>query len=149
MNPTAVTDSRRARRHAAIRAALPAHLERLSWDRRRIAEHQRDALRALLRHAMAWSPFHRARLTGIAPDRFELEDLARLPTMTNREMMASLDDVFTDPRLTRDAVEKHLTRTGRDPSELFGEYLVLASGGSSGERGVFTHATRPRTTCWA
>ncbi len=122
---------------AAREAAIPDHLERLCWDRTRIRRHQHDQLRRLLAAAIAGSPFHARRLRGIDPARFELADLASLPTMTKSEMMASLDDVFVDRRLDRAMLERHLAGTGSEPSDLLDEYLVLASGGSSGERGMF------------
>jgi phenylacetate-coenzyme A ligase PaaK-like adenylate-forming protein len=129
----------RERHRAAFQAALPGHLERLRWSRPRIAAFQRERLRALLRHARQHSPFHAQRLSGIDPERFELADLAQLPVMTKTEMMARFDDVVTDRRLTRALVERHVAATGPDPAYLLGEYLLVASGGSSGERGVFAY----------
>jgi hypothetical protein len=40
---------------ARLRAALPGHLERRTWDAARLRAHQRDRLRALLRHAKSRS----------------------------------------------------------------------------------------------
>jgi phenylacetate-coenzyme A ligase PaaK-like adenylate-forming protein len=122
-----------------LRAALPAHLARLRWDRARLEVHQRDALRALLRRAASDSPFHARRLAavGVEPETFVLDELARLPIMTKSEMMDQLDDVFTDRRLRRELIEGHLAATGAEPRLLFDEFLVLASGGSSGQRGLF------------
>jgi phenylacetate-CoA ligase len=111
----------------------------LTWDADRIREHQRDRLRALLRHAKASSRFHAERLAGVDPARFELEDLPSLPTMTKAEMMAHLDDLLTDPRLSRALLERHLAGSTTEATPLLGEYVVLASGGSSGERGVFAY----------
>jgi phenylacetate-coenzyme A ligase PaaK-like adenylate-forming protein len=136
---TTVADGLRAARHARLRAALPDHLERLTWSAERIRAHQRDRLRALLHHAKARSPFHAERLAGVDPARFELDDLPSLPTMTKAEMMANLDRLLTDPRLSRAALEEHLARSTAEATELLGEYAVLASGGSSGERGVFAY----------
>jgi phenylacetate-CoA ligase len=68
--------------NARLRAALPTHLERLTWDADRIRAHQRDRLRALLRHAQSRSRFHAERLAGVDAARFELDDLPSLPTMT-------------------------------------------------------------------
>ncbi|HEY7483516.1 MAG TPA: hypothetical protein VH912_03560 [Streptosporangiaceae bacterium] len=130
-------DGLRARHRADLQAALPDHLARLGWDRRRIAAHQRDALRRLLATAIKGSPFHAHRLTGVNPDTIELSDLRRLPTMTKTEMMSEFDDLVTDPRLSRRLVETHLAGTGAEPTYLLDRYMVLASGGSSGERGVF------------
>jgi phenylacetate-CoA ligase len=126
-----------ASHRAAPEAAVPDHIERLRWDRARIRRHQRDQLRRLLATAIAGSPFHARRLRGVDPERFELADLASLPTMTKSEMTANLDDVFVDRRLDRAMLERHLAETGSEPSCLLDEYLVLASGGSSGERGMF------------
>jgi len=87
--------------------------------------------------AIAGSPFHARRLRGVDPDRFELADLARLPVMTKADMMENFDAATTDRRLTRDLVERHLARSVTDPSLLLGDYVVLVSGGSSGQRGLF------------
>lgn len=118
---------------------LPEHFERLTWSAERIRTHQTTALRSLLRIALERSPFHAERLAGRVGDvdRFELADLPRLPVMTKREMMVHYDRVPTDRRLTKAAVEGFLAEAGSEPSALFGEYLVLASGGSSGVRGAF------------
>jgi phenylacetate-CoA ligase len=136
---TIAVEQRRAARHARLRAALPDHLERRTWDAARIRAHQRDRLRALLRHAKARSPFHAERLAAVDPARFELGDLPALPTMTKAEMMAAFDQALTDPRLSRAVVEQHLAGGASEATELLGEYVVLASGGSSGERGVFVY----------
>jgi phenylacetate-coenzyme A ligase PaaK-like adenylate-forming protein len=127
----------RAEWRPALLAGLTEHVTRLRWSAERIRAHQRDRLRALLGHAVAHSPFHRARLGGVDPERFELEDLARLPVMTKPEMMDRLDDVFTDRELTAEAVERALAATDREPVPIHGRYVAMASGGSSGRRGVF------------
>jgi len=51
--------------------------------------------------------------------------------------MASFDDVVTDRRLSRRLVEHQLAVSHRRPSLLLDQYVCLASGGSSGLRGVF------------
>ncbi|WP_448609811.1 hypothetical protein [Geodermatophilus sp. URMC 60] len=119
-----------------MREALPAHLDRLGWDRARVEAHQQRRLRALLAHARAHSRFHAGRLDGVDVDRFTL---AGLPTMTKAQAMTAFDDLVTDPRLSRDRVEEHLAATGTEAELLLGEYMVLASGGSSGHRGVFVY----------
>jgi phenylacetate-CoA ligase len=55
-------------------------------------------------------------------------------------MMEHFDAAVTDPRLTRDLVERHLARSAVEPSLLLGDYVGLVSGGSSGLRGVFVQA---------
>ena len=92
----------------------------------------------LLRHAIEHSPFHARRLGPIVePDHFELSGLATLPTMTKPEMMAAFDEVVTDRRLRLEHVHRHLAATSSEPTLLLDEYVCLASGGSSGLRGVF------------
>jgi phenylacetate-CoA ligase len=118
---------------------LPDHFQRLAWTPDQVRSHQASALRGVLRVAVERSPFHARRLARLVGDvdRFELDDLHRLPVMTKAEMMADYDDVPTDRRLTRAAVNAFIETAGDEPRALFDEYLVLASGGSSGLRGVF------------
>jgi phenylacetate-coenzyme A ligase PaaK-like adenylate-forming protein len=127
----------RARVQDALFGALDEHVERLSWNQERLAEVQRDRLRELLAIAAERSPFHARRLAGIDPARFELEDLPRLPVMTKTEMVASFDEIVTDPRACRAAAEAAIAATGATPVPIDGEIVVLASGGTSGERGLF------------
>ena len=133
-------DAIRGRVAGLLNERLPDHIERLQWDDERRAAHQTERLRALLAHALEHSPFHARRLAGIDPSTFELSDLDSLPTMTKAEMMEGLDEVLTDRRLTRALVEDHLSVSTRDPRLLLGEYVCLASGGSSGLRGVFAQS---------
>ena len=142
MTTATITDLEllRTRVSGAVGLRMPEHIGRLGWDAGRLAVHQRDRLRALLARAIADSPFHAGRLRGVDPDRFELADLARLPVMTKADMMENFDAATTDRRLTRDLVERHLARSVTDPSLLFGDYVVLVSGGSSGQRGLFVQA---------
>ncbi|HET6687122.1 MAG TPA: hypothetical protein VFH02_11415 [Jiangellaceae bacterium] len=122
---------------AEMLARVPEHLQRLGWSAGRLEAAQRDDLRRLLAHAAAHSPFHRRRLAGVDIDRIDPADLPSLPVMTKAEMMEALDDVLTDRRLNRSLVEEALTATGAEPVCILGGYMALASGGSSGERGVF------------
>jgi phenylacetate-coenzyme A ligase PaaK-like adenylate-forming protein len=132
-------------RHTALQTRMSAELawrlgpytQRLGWDAGQLAAHQRDRLRVLLEHAAEHSPFHARRLRGLDPERLELTDLARLPVMTKSQMMASFDDVVTDRRLSRGLAERHLAASARQPGLLLDQYVCLASGGSSGLRGVF------------
>jgi phenylacetate-coenzyme A ligase PaaK-like adenylate-forming protein len=127
----------RAGFQAALSAAFADHLGRLDWDRTRIEAVQRDRLRTLLTVAKERSPFHARRLAHIDPATFELGDLLRLPVMSKVEMMAAFDDVTTDRRLTRAVAEETIGATATVPRPIDGELLLLASGGSSGTRGLF------------
>ena len=132
-------DDLRVRIQADIFAGLPAHFSRLGWSEGQLRGWQRDRLRALLATASRRSAFHRRRLAGIDPARFELADLPSLPVMTKAELMADFDAVSCDPRLTREAAEQALSATGSEPRPLPGGYLCLATGGSSGQRGIFAY----------
>jgi phenylacetate-CoA ligase len=127
----------RARYGEAFSARLPGRILRLSWDSGRLAGYQRQRLRALLACAIERSPFHARRLAAIDPGRFELADLAGLPVMSKEQMMAGFDELATDRRLTRARVEQHLAASAEEPGLLYGRYVCLASGGSSGLRGTF------------
>lgn len=129
-----------ARAASSLARDLESQVERLGWDADRLADYQRERLRALLSHAAERSPFHARRLSGLDPGRFELADLPRLPTMTKGQMMAGFDEIVTDRRLTRSLVERHLAASTAEPALLLGRYVCLVSGGSSGLRGVFVQA---------
>ena len=132
-------DDLRARIQADIFAGLPAHFSRLTWSKDRLREWQRDRLRVLLATASTRSAFHHERLAGIDPARFELAGLPSLPVITKAELMANFDAVSCDPRLTREAAEHALAATGSEPRPLPGGYLCMATGGSSGQRGIFAY----------
>jgi len=130
-------DALRARFGKSLARRLERHIERLSWDPDRLAEHQGERLRALLASAVERSPFHACRLAGIDVERFELNQLAELPVMSKAQMMASFDELLCDRRLTRARVERQLAASAHEPSLLYDEYVCLVSGGSSGLRGIF------------
>ena len=136
----------RADFQAELLARIPEHLERLSWNAGRIEAAQRDGLRRLLAHAVAHSPFHRQRLAGTDVAGLGPGDLARLPVMTKTDMMATIDDVFTDRRLTLAAIEQALAATGDQPVPVLGRYMALATGGSTGRRGVFVFDPAAKAT---
>lgn len=132
-------DDLRVRIQADIFAGLPSHFSRLGWSEGQLRGWQRDRLRALLAAASMRSAFHRRRLAGIDPARFELAGLPSLPVMTKAELMADFDAVSCDPRLTREAAEQALAATESEPRPLPGGYLCMATGGSSGQRGIFAY----------
>jgi phenylacetate-CoA ligase len=130
-------ESMRASVQERILAQLPEHLSRLQWNADRIRAHQTASLRALLRHAADNSPFHHRRLANVDPENVTLSDLPSLPVMTKAQMMESLDEVLTDRRLARDELDRALQDTAAEPRPVLGSYTALASGGTSGFRGVY------------
>jgi len=101
------------------------------WTRPRLEEHQRRSLENLRRFALARSPFYRAFHRGL-----ESRPLQDLPILTKAMMMEHFDELVTDRDLRLADAEAYLRDD--DDSGLFrGRYVVLATSGSTGRRGVF------------
>jgi hypothetical protein len=130
-------DQFRLRTQQLLMSSLPASDRAALLGSGPLGPWQRDRLRALLATAIDRSSFHRSRLAGVDPATFELEDLPRIPVMGKTEMMASFDEVVTDERVTRAGAERAVADATTVPRPVAHEFLVLASGGSSGERGLF------------
>ena len=127
----------RADVQAALIAGMADEYDRRTWSADRIARAQRAGLRVLLQHAMERSPFHRERLAGIDVVDVDPADMSELPVMTKSQMMDGLDNVLADRRLDRGVVEAALANTGAEPVVILDDYIALASGGCSGQRGIF------------
>lgn len=147
MSATAWTEFR-ADVVSAVNAGIPDQFGRRTWTSAQIQHRQADDLRRLIAYAAEHSPFHRRRLDKLRLDDLHPSDLSLLPIMTKADMMASLDEIFTDRRLSRQTVELALADTGPKPTVILEHYVALASGGSSGKRGVFVY-DRPGLTAFA
>jgi phenylacetate-CoA ligase len=131
-------EDRRQEHVARWGSLLGDRLERLQWSGAALERHRTGALRALLAEARAGSPWHRERLRGLAICSISAEDLTALPTMTKDDLMSHFDDISTDPRVSLEGAEAHLR--GLTADRYFQDDLhVVASGGSSGQRGVFVY----------
>jgi phenylacetate-coenzyme A ligase PaaK-like adenylate-forming protein len=128
----------RERHRAELMANLPAHIERLDWSAEQIREERERGLRQLLQVCLDRSPWHRERLAGVDPRQIGLDALEALPVMTKEDLMGNWDRIVTDPRLSLEAVEEHLERVSGD-AYLLDHFHAVASGGSSGRRGVFVY----------
>jgi putative adenylate-forming enzyme len=124
----------------ALRAErrLKSHDE---WSVERLRAHQRQRLLAIVRHAATHSAYYGERFAGI-----ELSDdldLGALPRLDKATMLENFDGLVTDRRLTLAGVEQHLTELehvdSRSDPMLLDEYRAMASGGTSGRRGVFVY----------
>jgi phenylacetate-CoA ligase len=132
------TIARHRQAHVAeLLAGAPAAIERMTWHADRIRAFQEVRLRELLTHAREHSPFHRERLADVDPAWFTIDRLGELPVMTKTEMMRRFHDVVTNRSLARGLVDRQVASAPAELTYLLGRYLVMASGGSSGERGVF------------
>ncbi len=135
---TAAYEGRRQEHVARWGELLGARLERSQWSRTALDDHRTAALRALLAEARRGSPWHRERLAGIDLDSITADDLSALPTMTKDDLMSCFDDIATDRRVTLEGAEAHLHDLTTD-RYFQGDLHVVASGGSSGQRGVFVY----------
>jgi phenylacetate-coenzyme A ligase PaaK-like adenylate-forming protein len=104
------------------------------WSAAELADYQRRRLDQVVRHALAASPFYRERYAGL--DLGDPVDLTRLPVLDKATVMERWDDLVTDRRLTLAAVEAHLDGLAGDEL-LLGRYRAMATGGSTGRKGVF------------
>ena len=127
----------RQRHLADFMVGMAEHLARLEWSEEQVRAERVARLRELIGVAVERSPWHRARLAGVEVSQLDAAGLAALPVMTKADLMANYDDILTDRRLSLAAAEAHLATLADDDAYLLDEFHVIASGGSSGERGVF------------
>lgn len=108
------------------------------WDRARLEAHARRRLLAIVRHAAAASPYYREMLAGVVLD--DDLDVRSLPTLNKTTMLEHWDAIVTDPRLRLVDVQRVLDASTSDELHL-GRYRTMASGGTTGRRGVFVYST--------
>lgn len=133
---TAAYEATRLRHVDYMTGRMPEHLERMGWSSERLRAERTARLRELLAIARARSPWHRARLAHLDLDRMDEDRLRDVPPMTKSDLMAHFDEIVTDPRVTLAAANQHLAGL-RDDAYFLEDLHVVASGGSSGVRGVF------------
>jgi phenylacetate-coenzyme A ligase PaaK-like adenylate-forming protein len=104
---TTTTPSSPAAEIERLRALAAQLRARDAWSREQLLVHQAERLRALLRHAVAHSPFYQESLGPDAPER----PLAELPTLPKATLMEHFDQVAP----TRGCVATSWRRTCRDP----------------------------------
>lgn len=138
----------RQRHCADLMALLPEHIHRVGWSVERLSAERERALRHLVCTAKAGSPWHRERLAHVDPEALTEAQLADLPVMTKDDLMSHWDSIVTDPRLTLASVEEFMDSLTGD-GYLHGCYHAVASGGSSGRRGVFVYGWDAWTQCYA
>jgi phenylacetate-coenzyme A ligase PaaK-like adenylate-forming protein len=127
-------------RHAEpkqVRSLAAEMLAREQWPRSRLLAYQQDRVRAIVRHAVARSPYYREIMgrdvhAGGTDSDFALD---RLATMTKQTLMSQWDRIVTDPQLHLADAEEHIA--GEHAGEpLLDRYQVFASGGTTGVQGV-------------
>jgi phenylacetate-coenzyme A ligase PaaK-like adenylate-forming protein len=126
----------RARHVEHMLELLPGHLERLRWSSERLSEERTRRLRELVTVAKERSPWHRERLADVDERTLDEDTLGELPTMEKAQLMENFDRIVTDRRVTLAAANGHIAGL-RDDAYFLGDLHAVASGGSSGVRGVF------------
>ena len=119
-------------------ARMPENVERVKWPVERIREERQQRLRSLIHVAKEKSPWHNERLRGVDADSITEADLGKLPVMTKADLMANFDQIVTDKRLTLEVLNQHVSSL-REDRYLLDKYHVIASGGTSGFRGVYVY----------
>jgi phenylacetate-CoA ligase len=100
---------------------------------------KREKFRSLVRHANAHAPYYAniIRERGLDPETCVPSDF---PELTKKILMANFDDIVTDPRITKQVVADFLTRSSDPKEQLFDEFTVIHTSGTSGEIGYFLYA---------
>jgi phenylacetate-coenzyme A ligase PaaK-like adenylate-forming protein len=123
---------------------LGEHLERLNWSAERLRAERTERLRELVAVAKEHSAWHAKRLADIDPQMLDEDHLRELPVMTKSDLMENFDAIVTEPRVTLAKADAHIAALSSDRYFL-GDLHAVASGGSSGVRGVFVWSW----TAWA
>ena len=115
---------------------LPGHLERLRWSPDRLRQERTKRLRELVATAKKRSPWYRERLVDVDERTLDEDALSELPTMDKVQLMGNFDRIVTEERVTLAAANEHIANLQTD-AYFLGDLHAVASGGSSGVRGVF------------
>ncbi len=107
--------------------------QRESWSRDQLLNYQSRRLKELREYAWAHSKFYRTFHKGL-----EGAPLADLPVLTKSQLVDHFDDIVTDQRITKRALDDHVAR--RRPGTRFRhQYWVCATSGTSGRHAVFPY----------
>jgi phenylacetate-coenzyme A ligase PaaK-like adenylate-forming protein len=136
----------RQRHVARFRELLPEYVANIGWTAQQLRRAQDEGLRDLVATAIKRSPWHRERLGDLDVAGLRAADLEGLPVMTKRDLMENFDDIVTDGRIDRATCERHLGAAAN--AYLLDEFHVVASGGSSGQRGVFVYGWDAWAICY-
>ena len=130
----------RTKHISELRAFTGKAVERLQWSRERVQEEQTRRLRKIIAHAQQSSPYYADRLGHIEASTLEVGDLVKIPPLTKQDVMDNWDRLVTDPQLRLEDVTTHIDRlhSGEEQNAYYlGSYYAAATGGTSGQRGVF------------
>jgi putative adenylate-forming enzyme len=120
---------------------------REGWSREQLLAFQNRKLDALVRHAVAKSPFYKEFYKGLDLSGPTI-DIKSLPVLTKKAVMDNFDRFVTDPKVTLSSVYSHMDQIKTD-RYYRGRYRVLTTAGSSGLKGVFIYGTLAWSTILA
>jgi phenylacetate-coenzyme A ligase PaaK-like adenylate-forming protein len=132
-------ESYEATRRRHIEHLLPQvgeHFERVAWTAERLHAERTAQLRELIGIAVRRSPWHRDRLADVDLTTLDADDVRELPVMTKGDLMENFDAIVTDPEVRLADANAHIATLDGD-AYFRDELHAVASGGSSGTRGVF------------
>ncbi len=133
---SSVYEDTRQRHIEHLLGQFAEHFERVGWSAERLREERTMRLRELVRFAIERSSWHRARLRDVNVETLDEETLRELPVMTKRDLMGGFDEIVTDPAVRLADVNAHVGALDGD-AYFRSDLHAVASGGSSGVRGVF------------
>ena len=139
---------RKQQQIARFQELLPEQVAHIDWSADELRRARDRRLQRLVSLAAERSPWHHERLAGVDVTTLTAADLGSLPVMTKSDLMDNFDDIVTDRRLTLEACERHVDALSGD-AYLFDEFHVVASGGSSGRRGVYVYDRDAWATCYS
>jgi phenylacetate-CoA ligase len=123
-----------------VHQLLRQHLERLVWTKDHLINFQTIRLREILSIAKQNTSWYKESLKNVDPNEFKLEELGDLPVLSKDDVTNNWNDVVAVPGLRKEIAEDHLEmlREGKIDNPYFDDrYLFIATGGSSGKRGLF------------
>lgn len=138
---------KRAAHFNHLASLMPELIQRLSWDRSAIEHQQLSAWRDMLRHVRRHSPWHAERTRHLDPETATLADLASVPPMTKQDLMENWDRIVTVPGATLEGA-KEILRESSDQTYLWGDNVLLASGGTGGQPGLFLYDWNAMALNW-
>ena len=115
---------------------LGEHFERVTWTAERLHAERTAQLRQLVGTAVQRSLWHRNRLEDVDLTTLDADDVRHLPVMTKDDLMSNFDAIVIDPEVRLVDVNAHIAKLDSD-AYFRDELHAVASGGSSGMRGVF------------
>jgi len=129
-------EATRQRHIEHLLSQIGEHFERVAWSAERLRAERTARLRELVGLAVERSSWHRDRLGDVDLTTLDEDVLRGLPVMTKDDLMGNFDEIVTDPDVRLADANAHIAELDGD-AYFRHELHAVASGGSSGVRGVF------------